>query len=192
MRAPLLALPPNQMTSLAKIIKAEIRKETEKAVQNAVRVFKAELKAERVRLRDIERKLKALSSKAKSAHAAASYSEGPQASSFQTSIVTDVRTKHDLSQSTLAKLVGVGLNTVWLWENGRTCPRMRQQALLEELLALSTLQMKRRLAKIGLKQGRNKPGRKPGSAAKSKKVGKKKVAKKKTTRRRTSRRAKTK
>jgi transcriptional regulator with XRE-family HTH domain len=97
---------------------------------------------------------------------------------WKASAVSSLRKKHKLSQGALAKLLGVGINTVWLWEQGRNNPRAKQQAGIKELSGLSGLAMRRRLAAVGLSEGRSKPGRKAGSKNKPKAAAKKGAAKK--------------
>jgi|SaaInl7_135m_RNA_FD_contig_31_2978047_length_971_multi_4_in_0_out_0_2 DNA-binding transcriptional regulator YiaG len=96
--------------------------------------------------------------------------------------VRTTRRIHNLSQNAFAKLVGVGLNTVWLWENGRTNPRPKQQEAVLELRGLSEQQLSNRLSGLGLSSGKKKPGRKKMTPAKAettrKKVSPKKTAKK--------------
>ena len=104
--------------------------------------------------------------------------------------VRATRRHHKLSQGAFAKLIGVGLNTVWLWGNGRTTPRPKQQAAVIELRALGSEELSSRLSGIGLSAERQKPGRKKGTPAKSTNVREKakapktaKKAAKKTSRR---------
>ncbi|RMH01392.1 MAG: XRE family transcriptional regulator [Planctomycetota bacterium] len=97
---------------------------------------------------------------------------------FRKETISAIRRRHGLSQASLAKLVGVGLNTVWSWEKGKSTPRRRQLAAIAELRSLGKKEMLERLASVGLESGRKKPGRKPGSAVAA---GKKRVAKKKKT-----------
>jgi len=80
--------------------------------------------------------------------------------------IARLRKTHHLSQKAMALLVGVSLNTVWLWEQGRTSPRAAQASKIQELSGLSAASLKTRLKKVGLQEGRSKPGRKPGKVAK--------------------------
>lgn len=82
------------------------------------------------------------------------------------SIVKSIRKRHVLSQSALAKMVDVGLNTVYLWEKGVTQPRAGVRARVLELARVNGAEIARRLKKAGLKEGMKKPGRKPGSRVK--------------------------
>jgi DNA-binding transcriptional regulator YiaG len=82
------------------------------------------------------------------------------------SIVKSIRKRNVLSQSALAQMVGVGLNTVYLWEKGVTQPRAGVRARVLELAKANGPEVARRLKKAGLKEGMKKPGRKPGSRAK--------------------------
>lgn len=171
------------MANIATLLKAEIKKQTDKAVRDSLRPLAKQLREEKKRVKDLERQVAQLSkslvsgaTKTASAPAAAASSAK---SKWQGSTVTNLRKKHQLSQNALAKLLGVGINTVWLWEQGRTNPRAKQQDGILALEDLSGLQIRRRLAKVGLGEGRSKPGRKPGSKNKKEAVVKK--ATKKTT-----------
>lgn len=113
---------------------------------------------------------------------------GADTPGWRMTTVGAVRKTHGLSQNALAKLLGVGLNTVWLWEKGRTVPRVKQREALIEMRQIDKKEMAKRLLAVGLKTGKSKPGRKPGSKsakakpatkkAAAKKPGRKKVAKK--------------
>ncbi|MFK5956820.1 MAG: hypothetical protein QM477_10290 [Planctomycetota bacterium] len=186
------------MANIATLIKNEIRKETDKAVRNNVRPLLKDLQAERIRVRDLERQVNALTKQLNKVSSQKSAAVPEVRSTFRSSTVGQLRTQHHLSQGSLAKLLGVGLNTVWLWEKGRTRPRVKQQEGLDSIAAMSPLQLKRRLTAVGLSTGKSKPGRKPGStkaklAAKkvavkpAKKAVKKKVLGKKKARKKTSR-----
>lgn len=183
------------MANIATLIKNEIRKETNKAVRDNVRPLLKSLQAERIRVRDLERQVNALTKQLNKV--------GTQKAAvpvvrpaFRSSAVGDLRKQHHLSQSSLAALLGVGLNTVWLWEKGRTQPRVKQQEGLDEIAALSPLQLKRRLTAVGIKEGKSKPGRKPGStkavlaAKKAKKKPAKKAAKKRVSAKKVGRKKK--
>jgi len=84
------------------------------------------------------------------------------------SLVKQLRKRHQLSQTALARMVGVGLNTVYLWEKGLTNPRAGVKARVLQLSKASAADVKARLRKAGLKEGMKKPGRKPKRAAKAK------------------------
>ena len=89
-------------------------------------------------------------------------------------LVKELRREHKLSQTALAKLVGVGLNTVYLWEKGLTHPRTGVQVKVLNLTKATAEDVRRLLWKAGMKVGMKKPGRKPkvagkaGAAAKAK------------------------
>lgn len=187
------------MATFSTIIKDEIRKQTDKAVNTLVRPVKKDLQAAKIEISDLKRQVDLLTRKLNKVAEAKASAPAKVASTFESSSVGGLRKKHNLSQGSLAKLLGVGLNTVWLWEQGRTRPRAKQQEGLEEIANLSGAALKRRLSAVGLDKGRNKPGRKPGStkaklaaqkAAKkttAKKAKRKKVAKK-TTRKKAGKR----
>jgi len=174
------------MANIATLLKKEIQKQTDKAVRNSLRPLAQQLREEKKRVKDLERQVAQLSKnltkgssvKATTSVAATSKSSKSSKGSWKGSTVTSLRQKHQLSQNALAKLLGVGINTVWLWEQGRTSPRAKQQDGIAALSELSALQVRRRLTKVGLVEGRSKPGRKPGT--KNKVLGKTKVAKKAT------------
>lgn len=90
------------------------------------------------------------------------------ASRWSSALVKRIRKTHNLSQTALAMMTGVGLNTVYLWEKGLTKPRAAARARVEELARADAREVARRLRKVGLTEGMKKPGRKPKSAAKAK------------------------
>lgn len=81
------------------------------------------------------------------------------------SVVKQLRKRHQLSQTALARMVGVGLNTVYLWEKGLTAPRAGVRARVLLLSKCTEAEVKAGLRKVGLKEGMKKPGRKPKRAA---------------------------
>lgn len=172
------------MATFSTLIKSEIRKETDKAVQQLVRPLAKDLHAAKIEISDLKRQVDLLTGKLNQVASAKQAAPTKVGGTFASSSVAKLRSKHNLSQGSLAKLLGVGLNTVWLWEQGRTRPRAKQLAGLEELAAMSSAGVKRRLTAVGLSTGRNKPGRKPGStkAKAATRTGKKaKKAKKKAS-----------
>lgn len=179
------------MATFSTIIKNEIRKETDKAVNQLVRPLTKELHAAKIEISDLKRQVDLLTGKLNKVSIAKAAAPSKVASTFESSSVGGLRKKHNLSQGSLAKLLGVGLNTVWLWEQGRTRPRAKQQEGLDEIAGLSGLALKRRLAAVGLSTGRNKPGRKPGStkAKLAEKKAAKKTAKKATAKKPTRKKA---
>ncbi len=115
---------------------------------------------------------------------------GADTPGWRMTTVGAVRKTHGLSQNALAKLLGVGLNTVWLWEKGRTVPRVKQREALIEMRQIDKKEMAKRLLAVGLKTGKSKPGRKPGSkSAKAKPATKKAAAKKPGRKKATSKKA---
>lgn len=83
---------------------------------------------------------------------------------WSSSVVKQLRKRHQLSQTALARMVGVGLNTVYLWEKGLTQPRAGVRARVLLLSKCSEAEIKAGLRKVGLKEGMKKPGRKPKKA----------------------------
>jgi transcriptional regulator with XRE-family HTH domain len=79
--------------------------------------------------------------------------------------VKQLRKRHQLSQTALARMLGVGLNTVYLWEKAATQPRAGVRARLLHMTKCSEAEVKALLRKAGLKEGMKKPGRKPKRAA---------------------------
>jgi DNA-binding transcriptional regulator YiaG len=165
------------MANIATLLKAEIKKQTDKAVRDSLRPLAKQLREEKKRVKDLERQIAQLSKAvAKGGPVAASApvkTSTSRKSKWSGATVTNLRKKHKLSQNAMAKLLGVGINTVWLWEQGRTNPRAKQQEGISALEELSGLQVRRRLAKVGLTVGRSKPGRKPGSKNKKPVLAKK-------------------
>ncbi len=166
------------MASLANVLKNEIIRLARKEAKAATKELSAALKTERTRVASMEKEIAALRgamADGSSAPAAAAPSAAPVKAGrkFAGRRVAALRKKHNLAQATLGKLVGVGTNTVWLWEKKGTTPQAAQQAKLSALSTLTGPEMKAALAAAGLDGARKKPGRKPGS-----KMAKKPVAKK--------------
>jgi DNA-binding transcriptional regulator YiaG len=108
------------------------------------------------------------------------------AARWSPAFVKRIRKTHNLSQTALALMTGVGLNTVYLWEKGLTKPRAAARARVEQLAKADTREVAARLRKVGLTEGMKKPGRKPKSAS-AKAAGRKApkaAARKKSARRR--------
>ena len=104
------------------------------------------------------------------------------AARWSPAFIKRIRKTHNLSQTALALMVGVGLNTVYLWEKGLTKPRAAARIRVEELAKADAGEVSRRLRKVGLDEGMKKPGRKPKSAAAKRAPARKpaKAAKRKT------------
>lgn len=98
------------------------------------------------------------------------------AARWSPALIKRIRKSHNLSQTALALMVGVGLNTVYLWEKGLTKPRAAARTRVEALAKADAREVVQRLRKVGLKEGMKKPGRKPKSAS-AKKAPKRKAAK---------------
>ena len=60
--------------------------------------------------------------------------------------IVKLRTKLKLTQSELAKLVGVSLHTVSFWELGKVSPRAKAKAAICALRTIGKRELKRRLA----------------------------------------------
>lgn len=190
------------MSTLAKALKSEIQRLAKKEAVAVVKDVKVALKEERMQVKTLQGTIKAQAKEIaslrkaleKGALAVPVAAKGPAAAKKTTAKTTaksavkgwrkdsvrSTRRLHNLSQNAFAKLVGVGLNTVWLWENGRTTPRQKQQEAVLELRGLSELQLGNRLSGLGLSAGKQKPGRKkkaPAAAGTTrKKVSRKKAA----------------
>lgn len=189
------------MKNITSILEKEIENLSVKIIDRKIKPLEKELKAAHLRMRDLERQIESLTTKLNKVLDQKASPIRAAGSTFLSATVTRLRNQHSLSQGALATLLGVGLNTVWLWEQGRTKPRAKQQEAMTELAGLSAAAMKRRLTKVGLKTGRNKPGRKKGSTnavlakkrstAKktAKKATKKKVVKKKVVKKKVRRKA---
>ena len=163
------------MANLATVLKTEIRR----LARSEARALTAELqkgfRRERQRVAALrklvaeqEKELRALRKAVAAAGAAPSAPEapagGPAPIRWRKDTIAVLRKRHDLSQAALAKLLGVGLNTVWSWEKGRSNPRSKQLHGIAELRALDKKALAERLEAVGLSSGRKKPGRKPGAA----------------------------
>jgi DNA-binding transcriptional regulator YiaG len=165
------------MANIATLLKNEIQKQTDKAVRKSLRPLALQLREEQKRVKMLERQVALLSKNVQKGSSVAATAPTTASSAnkraWNGATVTNLRKKHQLSQNALAKLLGVGINTVWLWEQNRTSPRAKQQEGIHALGDLSALQIRRRLTKVGLAEGRSKPGRKAGSKNKPKAVAKK-------------------
>jgi len=165
------------MTTFAKSLDKEISRRVERLLRPALKPLVTALREERKRVAQLEREVAKLLRAPAASKPPKSGGGKTKASATKTSgdwnaKVTRLRKKHKLSQKALAMLLGVSLNTVWMWEQGRTSPRAAQASKIEELLALGDTAIKNRLQKVGLSEGRSKPGRKPGKAS-AKKAAKK-------------------
>ncbi len=175
------------MTDFKTALRQEIRKEIDRALggrADKMREDIVELRKQTKALHEaLEDQLRLIQSLRREASRSSAFGG---ADDWSPTRLRELRRRFDLSQTALAKLLGVGLNTVWLWEKGETRPRskavLRQVAALEKL---SPEQMQRKLKSVGLSEGRKKPGRKPGSGKKAgaaKKTAKKTAASKRTKR----------
>ena len=173
------------MASLANVLKNEIIRLARKEAKAATKDLSTALKAERNRVASMEKEIAALRGAMANSSAPATPTAAPTAApvkqgrKFAGRRVSALRKKHKMAQSTLGKLVGVGTNTVWLWEKKGTTPQMAQQAKLNALSVLTGPEMKAALTAAGLDGARKKPGRKPGTKM-AKKPAAKKTAKKAT------------
>jgi DNA-binding transcriptional regulator YiaG len=180
------------MSSLATALKNEIQRLAKREAVAVVKDVKAALKEERKQVKTLEGTIKAQAREIASlrqamekgsmavaapAKPAATAKKGTAKSAkgakavksavkgWRKDSVSSTRRLHDLSQNAFAKLVGVGLNTVWLWENGRTNPRPKQQEAVLALRDLTPRQVGNRLTGLGLAVGKQKPGRKKKAPA---------------------------
>lgn len=161
------------MVNLASVLKSEIRR----LARSEAKAFTSDLKKsflrERQRVADLRKQValqhKELAALRKSI--AAGGGRPPAAASepsgapirWRKDTIAVLRKRHGLSQAALAKLLGVGLNTVWSWEKGRTNPRAKQLEGIAEIRGLDKTALAEKLDAIGLSSGRQKPGRKPGA-----------------------------
>ncbi len=172
------------MPNLANVLKSEIRRlARSEARSQALELKKSFLKekqrnqALRKLVAEQQRELNALKKAvASGAPAPAEAAAEAPAIRWRKDTVAVLRKRHGLSQAALAKLVGVGLNTVWSWEKGRSAPRQKQLSAIAAIRDLDKAGLAERLTEVGLTAGRKKPGRKPGAAKKTAK----KTAKRKT------------
>jgi DNA-binding transcriptional regulator YiaG len=180
------------MPNLATVLKEEILRLARKETRTAMKELQQTLRLERQQVRELRTELKvqgkelvslrkALESRAMAAPAASKVSSArvpAKATGWRKDSVRTTRAKHGLSQQAMAKLLGVGLNTVWLWEKGRNNPRTKQQMAILELRELSAVQLANRLAAVGLGEARKKPGRRKASSTKQKPSKKRPMARK--------------
>ncbi len=166
------------MTDFKTALRQEIRKEIDRALggrADKMREDIVELRKQTKALHEaLEDQLRLIQSLRREASRGSALGGGDDWSPTR---LRELRRRFDLSQTALAKLLGVGLNTVWLWEKGETRPRSKK--VLQQVAALEKLtpeRMQRKLKSVGLSEGRKKPGRKPGSGKKA--GGTKKSAKK--------------
>lgn len=169
------------MSSFAKSLDQEIARSIQSALRKALKPIQAALTAEQKRVAKLEKEVARLR-KAKGLPAKKLSAARVKATGESAAKVATLRDKYALSQRAVSLLLDVSLNTVWLWEQGRTNPRAAQAGKIDQLLTLGPAAMRNRLAKVGLSEGKSKPGRKPGSrkkvAAKAPKKASKRVAKK--------------
>ncbi len=157
------------MSNFSKSLDQEIDRLVHAAIRKALKPMQVSLAAEQKRVSQLEQELVRLRS-AKGLPSRKTAASKAKSKVKSAGLIRDLRSKHALSQRAVSLLTDVSLNTVWLWEQGRTNPRAAQAAKLETLLQLGPTAMRNRLAKVGLKEGKSKPGRKVGSG---KKAGKK-------------------
>lgn len=158
------------MPNLASVLKSEIRR----LARREAHILNAELrqivKRERAKATGLRKQVVALEQSLKRlgrAKPAGASAQAPADDSprlrWRKDTISVLRRRHDLSQQALAKLLGVGLNTVWSWEKGRSTPRRGQLVAIAALRSASKPELMERLSAVGLDSGRGKPGRKPGS-----------------------------
>jgi transcriptional regulator with XRE-family HTH domain len=160
------------MKTFSETLDRDINRRVAAAVREALKPLQAELREEKRRVTRLEKEL-------------ARHGTGAPAAAVDWSgKLGGFRARHDLSQRAVAELLGVSLNTVWMWEQGRSRPRAAQAEALEELGGLSAAALKRRLKAVGLEEGRAKPGRKPkADVAKPARKVKRKAVKRKARQR---------
>jgi DNA-binding transcriptional regulator YiaG len=164
------------MSKFIQSLDQEIDRRVHAAIRKALKPMQVRLAAEQKRVSLLEKELVRLR-KAKGLPAKTTASAKAKTKVKSAGLVRDLRSKHALSQRAVSLLTDVSLNTVWLWEQGRTSPRAAQAAKLESLVQLGPAAMRNRLAKVGLKEGKSKPGRKAGSTKKATKKAPKRAKK---------------
>ncbi len=186
------------MATLASVLKKEIIRLARREARQQVADLSVALRTEKKRVNEMEKEVAALRKALMAGNAPASVAVAPSQApakgrKLRKGAVSTLRKRHRLSQDALSKLLGVGLNTVWSWEKGRSNPRAKAAAEIAALSAATTEEVQARLKAVGLSTGRKKPGRKPGSTKKAApKVGKKTTRKKtakKTIRKKATRKA---
>lgn len=164
------------MSKFVQSLDQEIDRRVHAAIRKALKPMQVQLAAEQNRVNQLEKELVRLR-KAKGLPAKTTASAKAKTKVKSAGVVRDLRSKHALSQRAVSLLTDVSLNTVWLWEQGRTSPRAAQANQLQSLLQLGPTAMRNRLAKVGLKEGKSKPGRKAGSGKKAPKKAAKRAKK---------------
>lgn len=164
------------MSKFVQSLDQEIDRLVHAAIRKALKPMQVQLAAEQKRVNQLEKELVRLR-KAKGLPAKTTASAKAKTKVKSAGVVRDLRSKHALSQRAVSLLTDVSLNTVWLWEQGRTSPRAAQANQLQSLLQLGPTAMRNRLAKVGLKEGKSKPGRKAGSGKKAPKKAAKRATK---------------
>lgn len=164
------------MSKFLQSLDQEIDRRVKAAIRAALKPMQVQLLAEQKRVNLLEKELVRLR-QTKGLPARTTAAAKAKTKVKSAGLVRDLRSKHALSQRAVSLLTDVSLNTVWLWEQGRTSPRAAQANQLESLLQLGPAAMRNRLAKVGLKEGKSKPGRKAGSGKKAPKKAAKRATK---------------
>jgi len=193
------------MPNIASVLKAEIERLAAKAVKAQTRELQAALQGQRKQIVELQKRLSdqdrritrlpKVAEKAGTAGVAARTVVRPKVSGWRRDMVRSIRKRFGITQGQLAALLGVQLNSVSLWETGRTVPRRRQQEGLMAIRDLSKEEVEKRLEELGMGApalGSGRRGRPPGTPSfgysRKKKAARKKATRKKATRRKTSRR----
>lgn len=163
------------MPNIASILRAEIERMAAKAVKAQARDFQKSLNEQRKRISELQKQLadqtrliERLQKAAGRAGAgvAARTVVQPKVSGFRRDMVRAIRKRFGITQGQLAALLGVQLNSVSLWETGRTVPRRRQQEALMAIRNLSKEEVDKRLKELGMGPpalGTGRRGRPPGT-----------------------------
>lgn len=172
------------MKNLGTLLENEIARRVDAALKTQLKPLKAQIKSDQRTIRLLQGELAKLSRRVGRPVTKKAALPSPQGRGarghWDHRVVEEVRLKHNLSQTSLGALLGVGLNTVWLWEQGRSRPRQGLEDGILELNALSSPAVKRRLSKLGISEGKKRPGRPPSQPAKKAASKKTKAAGKKT------------
>lgn len=134
---------------IRRLARKEIRAQTETTLR-AAKQHRREIAQLKRQLEQQEKKISALQSQGRKPVAAAVPAEAdmPEGVRFSARSVRAQRKRLKVSAEQFAKLLGVSMQTVYAWEQGRARPRQAQLALLVAARSLGRREVKQRLATI--------------------------------------------
>ena len=169
------------MSKIESIIKSEISRLSKREVNAASRPLAGEVRAMKKRLSDLTKKFAPLEKwtreKMREAEEKKAQLKAPaevvKKSRLSPRLIRSLREKLGLSQNNLAKLIGVSLGAVAMWEKGKFAPRKDKKAALIALRKLGKREVKMVLEKKKAEAGEKKPKRR--KAKRGRKPAKKKA-----------------